>query len=77
MALEPHGDFIAYTDSARKAIVRLNPATGEMDLDPRWYEDDAQVFISEGGEHVYAFKHGVLVLAQWSRHEKHGGWNDE
>jgi hypothetical protein len=77
VALEPHGDYIAYTDSSRKAIVRLNPATGELDLDQRWYADDAKLFISEGGERVFAFKQGALVLAQWSRHEKHKGWNDE
>lgn len=77
VALEPHGEYLAYTDSSRKAIVRLNPATGELDLDPRWYADDAKLFISEGGERVFAFKQGVLVLAQWSRHEKHKGWNDE
>jgi hypothetical protein len=77
VALEPHGDYLAYTDSQRQALVRLKPATGELDLDPRWYADDAKLFISEGGERVYAFQHGALVLAQWSRHEKHKGWDDE
>jgi hypothetical protein len=77
VALEPHGKYIAYTDSARKAIVRLNPGTGELDIDPRWYADDAKLLISEGGEQVFAYKQGALVHGEWSKHEKHKGWDSE
>lgn len=77
VALEPHGKCIAYTDSERRAIVRLNPGTGELDIDPRWYADDAKLLIGEGGTHVYAYKQGVLVHAEWSRHERRKGWDDE
>ncbi len=77
VALEPHGKYIAYTDSVRQAIVRLNPGTGELDIDPRWYADDAQLQISEGGTHVYAYKQGALVHGTWSKHERHTGWDDE
>jgi hypothetical protein len=73
VALEPSGEYIAYTDAERKAIVRLKLATGEEDVDPRWYDTDAKVFIGAGGDPVYAWKGGVLVRAEFSRHEKFQG----
>ena len=74
VALEPHGKYVAYTDGQRKALVRYSPATGAMDIDPRWFSEEAKVFMGEGGDPVFVWKGPLLLQAKWSKHEQFKGY---
>jgi hypothetical protein len=58
-------------DSARRGLVRLNPETGEVDIDKRWFSSDekTELFIGSGGERCHAWLRDVLVQAEWSDHD--------
>lgn len=75
--LEPHGRFIVYMDRQRQGLVRLDPASGELDLDPRWYHEEAKIFVAEGGDPVYLWHRGVLLQAEWSQHEQFEGYGSD
>jgi len=68
VAIDPYGKYVVYTDVDRKAIVRLDPSAGSLDIDPRWYAEDAKLFVNESGE-VYAWHREMLVHAEWRDHE--------
>jgi len=76
-ALEPHGRYIVYMDQQRHGLVRLNPATGEMDIDRSWYDQDAQLFVTADDGPVYAWKRNVLLAADWREQAKFEGYEDE
>ena len=77
VSLDATGEYVAYMDQQRKALVRLKLATGEMDIDPTWFEPEAELFVSPGAEPVYAWKGNILYKANWNKHEQVGaleGW---
>ncbi len=69
VVLEPHGGCVVYADQQRRAIVRLNPAAGTLDYDPRFYHDEVRLFVGEGGSPVYAWREGTLLRAEFSVQE--------
>jgi hypothetical protein len=76
LALEAHGEYFAYMDRNRRGMVRVRPASGELDLDDRWFsnEPDLRVFISAGGTHTFFWKRDILIEARWKKQEKHKGY---
>ncbi len=76
IAVEPYGKYVSYMDRQREGIVRLNPASGELDLDSRWFSDDpkAKLFIGSGGEHTFYWKRNILIEANWDKHEQKKGY---
>ncbi len=75
--LDPTGEFVVYMDQQRKALVRLKLATGEMDIDPAWFEKEAEVLACPGADPVFAWKANILHQAKWTQHEQVGaleGW---
>lgn len=70
VALDPRGRYVVYLDQQLKAIARLEPATGSLDLDPRFYHDDAQLFVAAGGDPVYVWHEGTLLRAVYSEHRQ-------
>lgn len=76
IALEPRGRYACYMDRQRRGIVRLEPATGKLDLDSRFYcgDDRASLSCGDGGDHVYYWYRGIFVEAQWDKHEDHPGF---
>lgn len=75
VAMEPHGQYVAYMDRQRRGIVRYEPATGKLDLDSRFFsgDDRGSLFCGEGGQHVYYWFRGIFVEAKWDKHENFPG----
>ena len=69
-ALDPGGKFVVYMDGMRKALVRLNIEAGEMDIDPAYFDGDAKLFVSAGGDTVLAWNKKLLYRANFTKHEK-------
>ena len=69
VVLEPHGGCVVFADQQRRAIVRLDPAANTLDYDPRFYHDEAQLFVGEGGSPVYVWQAGTLLRAEFSVQE--------
>ena len=65
-----YGKYVVYLDRQREAIVRLDPETNLLDVDPRYYHDEAQLFVAEGGGRVYAWFEDALIHAQFSEQEQ-------
>ena len=79
IAIEPRGKYAAYMDRRRRAMARLEPSTGSLDLDYRWFSDseDGKLFINEGGGKVFFWQRDVLVQAEWAEHEQFKGHSGE
>jgi hypothetical protein len=75
--LDSTGSFVVYMDQQRKALVRLNLLTGALDIDPTWFEPEAELFISPDADPVYAWKGNILYRAKWSKHEQYPGLEAE
>lgn len=75
IALEPRGRYACYMDRQRRGVVRLDPATGKLDLDSRFYcgDDRGSLFCGEDGHHVYYWYRGAFVEAQWDKTEDFPG----
>jgi len=69
-ALDPTGKYVAYMDGMRKALVRLDIEAGELDIDPAYFDGDAKLFVSTGGDTVLAWNKKMLYRASFSQHEK-------
>lgn len=69
LVLAPKGDKLAYLDQRRAAIVRLNRDTGAIDIDLRFYSEDAQLSYTMGDE-VYVWQASLLFRAEFTEHEK-------
>jgi hypothetical protein len=69
VVLEPHGSCVVFADRQRQAIVRLDPAAGLLDYDPRFYHDEARLFVGEGGSPVHVWQAGTLLRAEFSVQE--------
>ncbi|MCC7477574.1 hypothetical protein IT575_03865 [bacterium] len=78
VAVDPSGAYIAYMDRRRYAMVRVEPATGKVDIDPRWWSDDTElkVFINEGGERALFWRGDILIRGQWTQHEDGTGYEE-
>jgi hypothetical protein len=78
VGMEPTGRYIAYMDRRRYAMVRVDPASGMTDIDPRWWSDDVElkVFVSEGGDKVFFWRGDILVRGEWTGHEDGTGYED-
>jgi hypothetical protein len=72
------GKYVAYVDRRRHAMVRVEPASGKVDIDPRWWLDDEEVkvLISGDGEKVFFWKGATLIRGQWSEHEDNEGYDE-
>lgn len=70
--LDPRGRFAVYLDQQLKAIARLELDSEQLDLDKRFYADDAQLFVAPGGDPVYVWSKGTLVRATYSEHKDFG-----
>jgi len=70
--LEALGRYVVYLDQQLQSIARLEPATGQLDLDPRFYRDDAQLFVALGGDPVYVWDQDTLVRARYTEHQDFG-----
>jgi len=66
MRLEPRGQYAVFLDQHNSAVSRLNPATDLLEFDPRYYDPEAELFVAEGGERVYAWHETDLVQAVFS-----------
>jgi hypothetical protein len=78
VAVDPRGKYIAYVDRRRHAMVRVEPATGKVDIDPRWWLDDEkiEVLMGDNGEKVFFWKGSILIRAQWTEHEDNEGYDE-
>ena len=75
--MDPHGEYAVYMDRQRQAIVRLKPATGEMQIDRSYFNEDAKLIIGEGADPVLAWDKGELVRAEWTESEDFPGYDEE
>jgi hypothetical protein len=69
-ALDPTGKYVAYMDGMRKALVRLDVEAGELDIDPAFFDGEAKLFVSAGGDTVLAWNKKMLYRANFTKHEK-------
>jgi hypothetical protein len=72
--VDPHGQYVVYMDRRRKGLVRLEPATGKLDLDPRWYTRKAQLLMDEHASTVLLVQDNTVMQADWSKHEEVPGY---
>jgi hypothetical protein len=70
--LDPLGRYVVYLDQQLQAIARLEQATGRLDLDKRFYQDDAQLFVAPGADPVYVWYRDTLLRAEYTEHEDFG-----
>jgi hypothetical protein len=79
VALEARGRFACYMDRQRRGLVRLEPATGRLDLDSRFYcgDDRAAMYCAEDGAHVFYWLRGIFVEAKWDKHEDFEGYDEK
>ena len=68
--LDPLGRYVIYLDKQLQSISRLEPATGKLDIDERFYHDEAKLFIAPGGDPVYVWHEDMLVRAQYTEHRE-------
>ncbi len=78
VGIDPTGSYIAYMDRRRHAMVRVEPATGKVDIDPRWWTDDTElkVFVSEGGGSVLFWRSDILIRGKWTEHDDGTGYEE-
>jgi hypothetical protein len=74
--VEPYGKYVLFLDEQRQALVRLDPLTGDLDYDPRWFNKDAKIITSTGSKTVLLWYRSMLLQAKWSGHEKQEGLQD-
>jgi len=66
LALEETGRYVTYLDQQRQAIVRLDLEEQRLDVDPRFYADEAKLFIGRGGSPVYVWSDTLLFEAKFT-----------
>jgi hypothetical protein len=75
---DPTAEYVVFMDRSRQGLARLKPATGELDIDKRWFspDDKLSLFISAGGDKCFAWKREILVMAEWTGHEDLTGYDE-
>lgn len=62
-AMDSYGRYVGYMDSVRRALVRLEVASGELDINGDWFSEDANIFLVGDGAETYVWHRDILTHA--------------